>query len=91
MKMLPFWLPLRLRRRAMRARKTKPARRARPPTTPTTIPAMAPPDKPCLESVSSEGVVPADDVGVAVTVAKVRVDVMVGRTTPTHRLSAWEL
>jgi hypothetical protein len=61
-----------------------------------TIPAMAPPDNPLFEVDApgvAEAVIEDDEVGDAVgeLVGKVMKAVIVGRTTPAHRVWAWEL
>lgn len=78
------------------SRSTSPAMRATPTTDPMTIPAMAPPDNPFFEADApgvAEAVAEDDEVGDAVgeLVENVMKAVIVGKTTPTHRVCAWEL
>lgn len=71
-----------------------PIRSANPMTEPTTMPAIAPPDKPCFElEACPVADAEADDVDVDVgaEVEKVIKAVMVGSTTPAHLVSAFEL
>jgi hypothetical protein len=92
---LPFWEPLRRRRRQMRRRKIRPARRARPTMLPTTIPAMAPPLRPFFFSGSLVGVAVELglllSLGVAVGSGSVIIPTIVGSLTPSHLDSAPEL
>ena len=68
-------------------------------TDPMTMPAMAPFDNPWLADATGADVEDAEDDEVAedvadevgIEVAKVMVAVSVGNTTPSHRVSAFEL
>jgi hypothetical protein len=77
-------------------RTSNPTRSAAPTTDPTTIPAISPPVNPFFE-VEALGlaVAEADDVDVdddvGADVEKVMKAVMVGKTTPAHLSSAFEL
>ena len=87
----PFWLP-RLRRTHRHRTKINPAASAANTTEPTTIPAMAPPDKPFFELLAvaeADGCDEEVDVGSAVKV--VIKPVSVGSFTPAHLFSAPEL
>jgi hypothetical protein len=73
-----------------------PMRSANATTAPMTMPAIAPPDKPSFEfeacPVADAEADDADvDVEVGAEVEKVIKAVMVGSTTPTHLVSAFEL
>lgn len=90
MKMLPFWLPLRLRN-LMQQNRSNPSRRAAPRIEPMTIPAICPPDRPwCGPFVSAapiaEELLPSVGVGNKGGIE----DVSVGRTTPVQRLVTLE-
>lgn len=93
MNTLPCWLPL-LRRIHKKSSIIKPTSNAKAAIEPITMPAIAPPDNPLLMlEAAAAAVAEAEEVVVDVTVLVEREmeAVIVGKTTLTHLVSAFEL